>query len=83
MLENGSGTSRSWTRSSTHRCSSGTGPLDEEAAAITFLACDEASYITGTVLLWLAVTPDDRRLAQSGSPFLAGTDGRQTVINRP
>ena len=26
------------------------GTLDEQAAAITFLASDEASYITGTVL---------------------------------
>ena len=54
------------------------GTLDEQAAAITFLASDEASYITGTVLPWVAATSDDRRLEQRRVPVSAGTDGRQT-----
>ena len=54
------------------------GTLDEQAAAITFLASDEASYITGIVLPVAGGTSDDRPLEQRRVPVPAGTDGRQT-----
>src|SRR6185312_12515457 len=49
MVENGSGTSRSRTGVDSSLLKR-YGTLDEQAAAITFLASDEASDITGTVL---------------------------------
>jgi hypothetical protein len=54
------------------------GTLDEQAAAITFLASDEACYIAGTVLPVAGGTSDDRPLEQRRVPVPAGTDGRQT-----
>ena len=49
MLENGSGT-RDRGPGVDSSLLKRYGTLDEQAAAITFLASDEASYITGTVL---------------------------------
>jgi hypothetical protein len=54
------------------------GTLDEQAAAITFLASDGPPTSRGPCSLWLAATSDDRRLEQRRVPVPAGTDGRQT-----
>ena len=50
MPPNGPGTRHTSTRPSTHRCSSDTARWTSRPRRSCFLASDEASYITGTVL---------------------------------
>jgi hypothetical protein len=70
--------SRSWTRSSTHRSSSGTGPWTSRPRRSSSSPPMRPPTSRGPCSLWLAATSDDRRLEQRRVPVSAGTDGRQT-----